>query len=683
MRQDSGTRVSNSFEAATQSALLDHTLAAYLGDGPADLAVLQIFRRVVQALNTIHESGDSHLPLSPGAISFNDTGQPEIRAWSRPRTSTDTVAFGSAKYSAPEAFAGTTEGSSCELVDCYILGFVFYEILIGKRSFVTQFSALENGPPALWLKWHADLTAQPRPLVQLRPDLGHFAHVIDQMIEKDPAKRLGSFSDVLAVYSNFEAQTVCKTDPSGLRTPAAAPYALPVAMRAGKKLLSRAMKQANQLAHVGKGRIIFGLGVLLLAAFGILAVLMYRDDDSRHMQQPPPTATRLASRHSEPALEPAPLPPPVPTVIPHLVPLPQELISLTPDPPHRALLVPVEIRANVDQAAIVIDGQKLKRRLTNGAGKVRLPAGEHRIKLIQAGYHDSAEQQVLISDNEQRHRLQFSLSPILGKPPVGAGSVPLMDLPTSSAAESISAQALMPLARITFHVLPLGAQISCYRKDDSKVQDCLNNQSCALPAGGYDVTVRARGFKPLVSHVAISAGEDKLYEWKLEAISSALKPSDIFEDGQNWTVDANGWWSHNLPGYSFLRAGRGTFVFDILQSPGLFAMKKVSIVVNYRGEGDRVLYTIDEHRLHRNERSPGVQTDYSVAHDFPVGANYRLTVELSGKQVVVRNAAGKVLDDLSLVHSAGGKAGFTGKVKLKVVQAGYLQYPKDSEHVGQ
>ncbi len=692
MRQVSGTLFPNAVgsEAARKGATLDHTLATYIGDGPADSSVLQIFRRVVQALSAIHAAGASHLPLSAGTIRLSDSGQPELVSSNRPRKSTDTVAFGSAKYSAPEAFGGTTGSSSCELVDCYVLAFIFYEILIGKQLFFAQFSQVQSGSPALWLKWHADLTAKPRPLAELRPDLGQFAHIIDEMMEKDPAKRLGSFSEVLTAFSNFEVRTVCNTDPLGLRP--AAPNALTRAVQTGKKLVFRAGKYANQFATFRKPPIVFvGLSVLVLAALGALIFFLHRAAALRHTQLPIAAARRSSARPStEAAIKSVPLSAPAPNqaaanqshvpaesetqlqIESHL----RSRTLLLPDD----LLVPIEIRANVNDATIVINGQKLKRKLNQAAGLLRLRAGEYRIKLIHAGYHDSAEQRLLISGNEQRRQLQFRLLPAVEPSTSAVASLPPPDLSTVGASNVIGGQVLMPLAKITFHVFPQGAQIICRRKDDPRSQGCGNNQSCLLPAGAYEITAIASGFKPLVSQIAIGAGEDNSYEWKLEAISSALNPADVFEDGQNWTVEANGWWSHKQSGYSFLRAGRGTFVFDILQSAGLFTTKKVSLVINYRSEGDRVLYTIDEHRLHRSERSPGFQTDYSVAHDIPAGPIYRLTVELLGDRVIIRNAAGRTLDDLALVNPAGGKAGFSGKVKLKVIATGYPQYAKDSGH---
>ncbi len=807
---------------------MDHSLATYICEGPADSSVLQIFRRVLEALNAIHAAGVSHPPLSPETIRLNDFDQPQIETLNRPHESADTVAFGSVKYCAPEAFADSNQSSSCELVDSYVLSFIFYEILIGKRLFAAQFAALENGPPSLWVKWHGDKTPKARSLTELRPNLGHFARLIDGMMEKDPGKRI-TIPQVLTVFSNVEAQTAQKTDPWGV--PAAAPRPLHRPARAGKKLASTVARFGNQLAALRKLPVAAGLGVLLLAlAFITLAILVNREAPSRRVQQPaaaapppsqsspglstkapvnsvlPSTPAPKQDAESQPSVPPDPeselqveshltgrsfllldnlgrvalrpdalfrekivsglhtlkvvthsssflqlplnirssgditflghpearslryvvlaynaksaklygpearaaLPgqsyEPVPeegqTIANNQVvtvsfgqnpkkevrvaPLPAGSIRVVLEPGERTLLVPVEISSNVLDADILINGEKLRRKLDRGARRVRLPVGEYRVKLVHAGYQDSAEQELIVSDNERQRQLRFTLLPIAGPSTSAISSVLGHELGTDGAAVNVRAQAMRPLGRVTFHVLPDSARITCRREGDSQTQDCLNNQPCLLRPGAYEVTAKAGGFKAKVNHVAVENGDEKPYEWKLEAIQSALNPADFFEDGQNWTVDENGWWSHNQLGCSFMRAVRGTFVFDILKPSGLFVTKKVSLVVNYRGEEDRVLYTIGAYRLYRNERAPGFQTaDYSIAHHIPAEANYRLTLELRADRVIIRNHAGKTLDNLLLANAAGGKAGFLGKVKLKIIQAEFPQYAENSEHLSQ
>ena len=200
-RTDADTRL------ASNNGVLNHSLDAYLGDGPADPAVFPILYRVLLAAEALSAGGSSHPPLSPQTIRLDDSNQPYIRSCSRAHENTDTIAFGSTKYSAPEAFQYGIESFRGEAADCYVLGFIFYEILIGKRLFHAQFASLENGPPSLWLRWHVDKNLRAQPLSELRPSLGDFASTIDGMMEKDPAKRIDSIPRVLRVFSRLEAQT--------------------------------------------------------------------------------------------------------------------------------------------------------------------------------------------------------------------------------------------------------------------------------------------------------------------------------------------------------------------------------------------------------------------------------------------------------------------------------------------
>ncbi|MBV8070013.1 MAG: hypothetical protein JO270_08930 [Acidobacteriaceae bacterium] len=805
---------------------MDHSLAAYLGDGPADSSVLRVFHRVLAAVDAIHASGSAHLPLSPQTIRLDGSDRPHIQCSERAHQTADTVAFGSAKYSAPEAFLHDGNSSSCEIADCYVLGFIFYEILIGRRSFFAQFASLENGPPSVWLKWHADQTVKARPLADLHPNLGHFASLIDAMMEKEPTKRVTSIPEVLRAFSSVETQTAHNAD-ALMRSPDT-PRTRFEAVR--KRMAAAATWLAIRLAVFRKLRV--AAAVLLAVGITIFtALLVHRETSSPEIRQtlpamlprsiqptaklipkPPPPSPHASPEHSAVQLRPIVPPnietqPPVPpknevtlqieshlpsgallfidglrrvalaqgglfsgkiTAGPHRLrlvtpskafvrmpleigatgeisfseapkvrsikyvmlassaqsaklyapaearaglaggayepvpadglvigngqavnvslsqnsktemhvgPLPAGSIKIVLEPGDANLRVPVEITANVPEASIVINGQKLARKLDKGVRVVRLPAGEYRVKLVRADYQDSGEQQLVISGNEQQRQLRFTLVPIVSPSNIANSSVPVHDSLNDSGAADVTAEAIKPYGKITFHIRPETAKIGCRRENESEVQDCPNNQPCVLRAGAYEVTARADGFKAELNHIVVGAGDDKPYEWKLKAVppASPLNPADFFENGQTWTVDPNGWWTHTQPGYSFMRASRGLFVFDIVKPSGVFVSKKISLVVNYKDDGDRILYTVDEYKIQRNERAPGIQTDYSAVHEIPPEADYRLTLELSSDRVIIRNAAGHVLDNVSLAHAATGKVGFSGKLKLRVLQARYSQ----------
>jgi serine/threonine protein kinase len=845
-----------------------------------------------------------HAPLSPNSIRFDDSGAARIQHFSASQEiGDDTFSFGPPKYCAPEAFA--FDGKfSCEVADCYVLGFIFYEILVGARAFAAQFATLENGPPTLWLKWHADTIAKARPLNELRPNLGHFARLIDGMMEKDPQKRIGSLSEALREFANVEADTDYKNDrferrplreTPGHRTvalskPAAtAPWLNKQSFNEQRQAFIRAIAKLrattrNMLAasadwpkkplidfaralHASQKPQLVALLLVLAAALGIsilLAILNPPSGSARLPMSPSsPAASSSASSHPIAARPPvavpqpaspanfqisAPIPaappeselqvdsrvnttatlslddslpvtlaprgifkqkippgthrlrvvagpksylelplniepsgifvsePPVFRSLRYVIlasntesarlyaspntvarvsdgsdePVPRDgrlipggqavtvglgerlgsKLRLDPPPEHSIKLVltsgelalsrlPVEIRTNVPDADIFINGEKFERPLNNGVAVLRLRPGKYRLKLAHPGYQDSAEQDLQINDSDQRLQIHFSLAPVVQQSTLAVSSAPagteilvdgnkfkvtdpngtfstkvnpgthtitlqrsnFEDLTltrdfATGALVNINGQAMKALGKISFHISPAVAQIVCRRQDDSQTQNCVNNQPCLLRAGAYEVTARAPGFQADVGRLVVNSADKEPYERTLEAIPAALHPADLFDDPADWTVDPNGWWSHTQTDYSFLRAKRGTFVFEIFKSSGLFTSNKVSLVVN--GDGDkRVLYTLDKHKLYRAEGGSSVEPTlanaYSVPHGLPAGANYRLMLELLPDRIVVRNgAADKVLDSLAFSSSVR-KIGFAGKLKLRIIQARFSQ----------
>ena len=178
----------------------------------------------------------------------------------------------------------------------------------------------------------------------------------------------------------------------------------------------------------------------------------------------------------------------------------------------------------------------------------------------------------------------------------------------------------------------------------------------------YEITVSAANFKTETYRVRVDPGDSKPFNWELAAMPTAKRttagPESLFENGQDWTINEIGWWSHAQSGYSFMRVNRGTFVFDILRRHGALSHPKISFVADYRSDADHVLYSIDEHTLRRNVRNPGVTLeDFVVAHGMPPDPNYRLKVEMLPDRIVIHSADGKLLDDFPLVKPATGKFG--------------------------
>jgi len=152
---------------------------------------LQLLDAVEQA-NGENRSVDLNPPvieLTPGGkIVIPSLPEPE---WNR------TLLIASPKHISPETFLERTVEADAErqASEVYVLGFMLYEILLGKRVFNLEFSEFQ-GPEQqyLWLSWHGNLDQQARSLREVIPGYSEsVSDVVRRMIEKRPEKRLRTF----------------------------------------------------------------------------------------------------------------------------------------------------------------------------------------------------------------------------------------------------------------------------------------------------------------------------------------------------------------------------------------------------------------------------------------------------------------------------------------------------------
>jgi serine/threonine protein kinase len=173
--------------------LFDHLL-----DEPSEpVGVMRMLTEVLQSLNSMHSRGLGHSPLTPSSIKLTQAGRVRIAS----RCSFDpcqTIAFRSAKYSAPDAFQGNGEAATCEALDSYLLGFMFYELVLGRRLFRVEFADVFSGTELAWLNWHADRNRSARPLSDVLPSVpAPISRLIAGMMEKDPARRFTDLKQLL------------------------------------------------------------------------------------------------------------------------------------------------------------------------------------------------------------------------------------------------------------------------------------------------------------------------------------------------------------------------------------------------------------------------------------------------------------------------------------------------------
>jgi serine/threonine-protein kinase len=157
----------------------------------SDRVVLGLGQRVASALGHAHQRGVIHRDIKPDNLMFDTaTGQLKItdfgvaRAEDTGATQTGMV-LGTPAYMAPEQLAGATASAAGDL---YSLGVVLFELLTSRRP-------VEASSLGEWLRRISQEPATP--LLSLRPDLSSdIAQVVDQLLERDPARRPALAEDV-------------------------------------------------------------------------------------------------------------------------------------------------------------------------------------------------------------------------------------------------------------------------------------------------------------------------------------------------------------------------------------------------------------------------------------------------------------------------------------------------------
>lgn len=210
------------------------TLASLLQDDPPIVkAVLPTLADLLQAVERANV-GIGNLDLSPQAIELTSKGKILIPVLPEPEWNR-TLLIASPKHISPETFLERTAGASeREASEVYVVGFMFYEILLGKRIFSLEFDGFQGPDQYLWLSWHGDLDRLARPLHQVIPGYPErVSETIGRMIEKRPEKRFRSLREareaVLALQAQLEKEdekksgtTVMASRPAGTKPAKAA-----------------------------------------------------------------------------------------------------------------------------------------------------------------------------------------------------------------------------------------------------------------------------------------------------------------------------------------------------------------------------------------------------------------------------------------------------------------------------
>lgn len=180
-------------------------LSMFAGDGPGSLQdLLPVMAKVLNAV--VHaQRTQGHCDLDPRRILIEEDGSIGISPM--PESKEDkTSVFSSFKYSSPELLRGDSSIDPI-LSHSYVLGFVFYELLLGRQMFDAQLSQVGQGNGG-WLIWHVDSKSCATPLKQLRADIPAFvSEAIEKMTAKNPAERSRDLEGTAQLFDRFSQST--------------------------------------------------------------------------------------------------------------------------------------------------------------------------------------------------------------------------------------------------------------------------------------------------------------------------------------------------------------------------------------------------------------------------------------------------------------------------------------------
>ena len=185
-----GIPVGSTFKNRTNIAYSKQQRGGYdlrrlLSSEPAPTgAVITAFLSVIAAIEEVRRENKGPCDLDPRGIFFKDDGTVELSVLPPPGSGI-TIVLSSSKYCAPEVVEDVIGKNDNSLVESYVLGFVFYEILLGTNLFEQQFQDVSGHGKFGWLTWHADKSKRAKPLSEV---ISGFPSVLSSLIEGMMAK---------------------------------------------------------------------------------------------------------------------------------------------------------------------------------------------------------------------------------------------------------------------------------------------------------------------------------------------------------------------------------------------------------------------------------------------------------------------------------------------------------------
>jgi serine/threonine-protein kinase len=171
---------------------------------------VQLLWRLAGGMAAVHGAGIIHRDLKPGNVIVSEGYRPKITDFgvAASLSGQTSMLMGTTKYMAPELFGrGDVDARS----DMYSLGFIFYELFLGRQVFNEIFDEVVRDPrisAVRWMKWHGNESVQAPPLHQVNPAIPkELSDIIARMTAKNRDDR----------YPDMEALgQAIKTDLAGV-----------------------------------------------------------------------------------------------------------------------------------------------------------------------------------------------------------------------------------------------------------------------------------------------------------------------------------------------------------------------------------------------------------------------------------------------------------------------------------
>jgi len=187
-----------------------HSLETILRDtnGPLETkAALQLLWRLAATLHQVHQAGIIHRDLKPSNIIVAEGLHPKITDFGVAASGSGqaSMKLGTTKYMAPELFEG---GPVDGRADEYSLGFIAYEMLLGRPKFNEIFADLMRDPrsePLRWMKWHGNDSVSAPALHEVNPQIPQpLSDIVARMMAKKVEDRFASMEDLgRAIKTSF------------------------------------------------------------------------------------------------------------------------------------------------------------------------------------------------------------------------------------------------------------------------------------------------------------------------------------------------------------------------------------------------------------------------------------------------------------------------------------------------